>query len=275
MKINSIIFILFINVILWNFISTSSKRKGGKLSKSEGSPSNKKEKQLYNNVTDLKIKNNCKTKIPKEIYPNDNTQEALINDYLNKNKKFVAALNQAQNNTNIIFVLNRFTNEEYKKEYIKGIIALYHFGEVSMNNLLIKLKIQHRFVQLVLAAHGICIYNNRGSTKHTKGVVKEDLDKLNEKIKNGINTITVTEETINQILKTPHNENPKNRKNKNFEEETDEEEYEEDFEEDSNEFHQMEENYFQPTTSNLFQTPEDHDEYYWENWNEMTEDKSK
>nr|CAD2171111.1 unnamed protein product [Meloidogyne enterolobii] len=67
-------------------------------------------------------------------------------------------------NLNIKQWFDRFENEEYKKEYIRGIIALYKYGEVSMDNLKKYLNIQHRVLEFVLAAHGICVYNNHFNT---------------------------------------------------------------------------------------------------------------
>nr|CAD2123519.1 unnamed protein product [Meloidogyne enterolobii] len=161
---------------------------------------------------------------------------------------------------------DRIEDEEYLKEYIHGIIALYEYGEVSMNNFLKYLNIQHRVVEFVLAAHGICIYNNHSNT--SKKSVDVDLQKLIAKIENNFTSINVTKETINEI-KSFYTIKSKNKKNKNSEGETEEEgnsDNEHDSEELDEDAHQFQTT--QPT--NLFQTPEDQDDDYWEKWNEST-----
>uniref|UniRef100_A0A915N6S7 Uncharacterized protein n=1 Tax=Meloidogyne javanica TaxID=6303 RepID=A0A915N6S7_MELJA len=140
---------------------------------------------------------------------------------------------------------DRFEDEEYKKEYIRGIIALYKYGEVSMDNLKEYLNI--RAVRVILAAHGI------------------KLDELLEKIEKNKNIIHVTTETMKDLELFYST----SKKPKNFEE-TDKEEYsvkENDSDEVDEYSHQ-----FQPPsqTNKLFQTPEDNDPNYWEKWNEMT-----
>uniref|UniRef100_A0A915N934 Uncharacterized protein n=1 Tax=Meloidogyne javanica TaxID=6303 RepID=A0A915N934_MELJA len=150
------------------------------------------------------------------------------------------------------------------KEYIRGIIVLYKFGGVTMNNFRKYLGIQDTFVQLILAAHGICVYSHN-NTKN-KEIVGKDLQKLKEKMQNNKDMINVTEKTIEEI--NSKNIKIKKSENKNSEE-TNEDEYssEETFSEDSNVgLYQC-----QPSQSaKLFQTSEDNDPHYWENWNEAT-----
>uniref|UniRef100_A0A915MAX3 Uncharacterized protein n=1 Tax=Meloidogyne javanica TaxID=6303 RepID=A0A915MAX3_MELJA len=239
---------------------------GSSRNKGEGSSSSKQYKQEYenkikNNLNALKKKNKCTVKKNKVIYPSQETQEELIQLYLDNNEKFRDAFKMAENPNGERF-FDRFASEEYKKEYIQGIIALYKYGEVSMDNLKKYLNIQHRFVQFVLAAHGICIYNNHNNK--SKNLDKKDLDKLLEKIENNKKAIKVTTKTMKDLDLFYST-----KKSKNFEE-TDEEEYsvKENNSDDVDEYpHQ-----FQPPsqTNNLFQTPEDSDDDYWEKWNEST-----
>lgn len=95
-----------------------------------------------------------------------------------------------------------------------------------------------------------------------------DLQKLIAKIENNFTSINVTKETINEI-KSFYTIKSKNKKNKNSEGETEEEgnsDNEHDSEELDEDAHQFQTT--QPT--NLFQTPEDQDDDYWEKWNEST-----
>uniref|UniRef100_A0A915NDR6 Uncharacterized protein n=1 Tax=Meloidogyne floridensis TaxID=298350 RepID=A0A915NDR6_9BILA len=144
-----------------------------------------------------------------------------------------------------------------KKEYIRGIIALYKYGEVSMDNLEAVLGIHKHFVQFILAAHGIRIYSlmGRGSFKENKN---EDFAKRMEKIEENRGKIIVTKETIKDTESNSEDEAEEEEENSDEENDFDE------FEEYPQEFQSV------PNPSTLFQTPEDNDPNYWEKWNEMT-----
>uniref|UniRef100_A0A915NID6 Uncharacterized protein n=1 Tax=Meloidogyne floridensis TaxID=298350 RepID=A0A915NID6_9BILA len=160
MKIIIIFIILFINALFWSFVSTSSSSRH----KGEGSTSRRQYMQEYKNkmnnrLEQLKEKNGCTGYENREINPNGKTQIKLIKLYLKNNEKFRDAVNMTKN-PKIKRWFDRIEDEEYKSKYGK-------YGEVSMDNLKKYVKIQQRAVQFVLAAHGICVYNNHKNRQNT------------------------------------------------------------------------------------------------------------
>uniref|UniRef100_A0A915NFU2 Uncharacterized protein n=1 Tax=Meloidogyne floridensis TaxID=298350 RepID=A0A915NFU2_9BILA len=91
---------------------------GSSRNKGEGSSSSKQYKQEYenkikNNLNALKKKNKCTVKKNKVIYPSQETQEELIQLYLDNNEKFRDAFKMAENPNGERF-FDRFASEEYK-----------------------------------------------------------------------------------------------------------------------------------------------------------------
>ncbi|CAK5017885.1 unnamed protein product [Meloidogyne enterolobii] len=92
---------------------------GSSRNKGEGSSSTRRQmRQIFsdiykNNLADLKKKNKCTGKKMKEVYPSEDTQKDLIEDYVKKNEKFRDALKMTKN-LKIKRLLNRFEDEEYK-----------------------------------------------------------------------------------------------------------------------------------------------------------------
>jgi len=117
MKIFSIIIILLINVLLWNFISMAPPRikgEGSSLSKNRGGPQQIHKKIHKDYLDQLREKNNCNEQITKKINPNEKTQQELINYYLENNEIFVEAHKQAKGGNTEIKMLDRLQNQTFR-----------------------------------------------------------------------------------------------------------------------------------------------------------------
>uniref|UniRef100_A0A915PDB7 Uncharacterized protein n=1 Tax=Meloidogyne floridensis TaxID=298350 RepID=A0A915PDB7_9BILA len=77
-----------------------------------------------------RAENNCNEKIDKDLNPSEEVQKQLVEYYENTNEQYAKALNLINNKSKYnIQILDRTKDSQLNIEYIRGIIALYKYGE--------------------------------------------------------------------------------------------------------------------------------------------------
>ncbi|CAK5033828.1 unnamed protein product [Meloidogyne enterolobii] len=91
--------------------------------------------KIKNNLDILEKKNKCTGKKNKVIYPSEDTQKKLIENYLGKNEKFRDAIKMTKN-LNIKRLFDRIEDEEYKVNVNKMIVcpsSVVNFKKEKLN----------------------------------------------------------------------------------------------------------------------------------------------
>uniref|UniRef100_A0A1I8B8H1 Uncharacterized protein n=1 Tax=Meloidogyne hapla TaxID=6305 RepID=A0A1I8B8H1_MELHA len=132
----------------------------------------------------IKEVNGCNNKNERVINPTEQSQKKLINYYIGKNKTFGDTRQKffdKKGRSNRTRILNRLDNLEQKIEYVRGLAALYKFGEVSTTRFN---EVGKKFVNVVLAICGIPLYCQYKRTKHADGgdlkIMEKEIDKFIE-----------------------------------------------------------------------------------------------